>query len=746
MAKANVIKHNGSPAICVDGKIYPPMTATVVTCRVPLGETGRTIDKDYYKSLGDAGIKIYYIMCNNLEADENGVKDFADEARALLSVVPDAYIMVRIVLNPSEKWLKENPNQLMRYNNDVTIPCDIRTESYRVHSEGGMLALCSQKWREDYGKALERTMDEIEKLPFYDRIIGYFLGGGCNAEWFSATPTYMYDKGIYGDFSDAFREEFQKYLDETYGKGVKTPDIPDLESRYLYTELDKEFDSPKVRPLAAHPAPKPTQTASMHGTFLNMDTHRQTYDFYRAYGLGNANSIIYFAKIVKKRHPDLLTGSFYGGVSYDTCTTNSSGGTWKVLQSGVVDFLANPGMYENRQPGGFTGQRQVHDSFRLHNAIFISEDDTRTHAENLYYGNNYEMFTIEDTLNVLKRDFGRNICDDIQSWWYDQHIGGGRYKFPEVYALFSKQQKIGQLAYLLDRKKENEVAFISDEESMYLAHSKATEQSLLDFRNYEIANLGFGADSYLHNDLNNPDMPDYKLYVFVNCFSLTDKEREDIRKKLKKNHATALFLYGNGYINPDRTPSMHADYMKELTGICMAEEMEKYAPKFKITDNDILKNLDKGKWYGEFDKLRKPNQDFVPRHVCRSFLYPLLYPNDEKASVLAKYAQVDRSAVVVKEVDGFTSVYCGSKYISAEFVREVARFAGCHIYEEDGHVLYVNKNFLTVHASHTGTITLKFPKACSPFELYEEKYYGENVTEISFDLLKGETKMFQIGE
>lgn len=744
MAKANIINHNGYPAICIDGNVYPPMTATVVTGRVPLGETGRTVDADYYKSLGDAGIKIFYIMCNNLEADPNGVADFANEVQQLLSVVPDAYVMVRMVLNPSEKWLKENPDQLMQYNDGKRIPCDIRTESYLVHSEGGMLALCSQKWRDDYGKVLERTMAEIEKQPFYDRIIGYFLGGGCNAEWFSATPTYIYDQGLYGDFSEAFREEFQKYLDETYGKGVKKADIPDLESRYLYTELDKEFDKPKVRPLAAHPAPKPTQFPSMHGTFLNMDTHRQTYDFYRAYGLGNANSIIHFAKIVKNRHPDLLTGSFYGGVSYDTCTTNSAGGVMRVLQSGVVDFLANPGMYENRQPGGFTGQRQANDSFRLHNAMFISEDDTRTHAENLYYGNYYEMFTPEDTINVLKRDFGRNICDDLQSWWYDQHIGGGRYKFPEVYELFAKQQKIGHLAYALDRTKGNEVAFISDEESMYMAHSKATERSLLDFRNYEIANLGFGADSYIHNDLSHPDMPDYKLYVFLNCFSLTDKEREDIRKKLQKNHATALFLYGNGYINPDRTPSMHADYMQELTGICMEEEMEKYAPKFKITDNDVFKNLDKGKWYGEFDKLRKPNQDFAPYYVWRTYLYPLLYANDQKATELAKYAQVDRSAVVVKEADGFTSVYCGTKFISAEVVREIARFAGCHIYENDGHVLYVNKNFATIHASHSGTITLKFPQECSPFELYEEKYYGKDTKEISFDLLKGETRMFRL--
>ena len=35
---AKIINHNGSPAICIDGKIYPPMTATVTTCRAVLGQ------------------------------------------------------------------------------------------------------------------------------------------------------------------------------------------------------------------------------------------------------------------------------------------------------------------------------------------------------------------------------------------------------------------------------------------------------------------------------------------------------------------------------------------------------------------------------------------------------------------------------------------------------------------------------------------------------------------------------------
>lgn len=738
MAKACITKHNGSPAICVDGQFMPPMTATVVTCRTPLGETGRTIDVDYYKALGDAGIKIFYIMCNNLEADPNGVKDFAEEARLLFSAVPDAYVMVRMVLNPTKKWMDENPGEILRFNDGSTVPALIRTESMIVESDG-MFVLYSDKWRQDYGKVLERTLAEIEKLPFADRIIGFFLGAGLNAEWFHTAPFQLED-GRYGDFSEAFRKECAEYLQEYYGEGEENIQIPEINDCFYLSKLDSAVNNPG-RILASWPAPVPPQVGSNHGTFLNIETHRHTFDFYRVAGLATAKSIIHFAKIVKNHCPDLLTGSFYGAIGMGV----SSGGVNQILRSGCVDFLANPGNYENRQPGGFTGQRQAYDSHRLHNAMFITEDDTRTHAENELFSDWYDVFTPEDTVNILKREFGRNIGDDLQSWWYDQHIGGGRYKFPEVYQLFARQQEIAKTAYSLDRGKGHEVAIICDEESCCVTNGQTLADTIGYFFNYEVSRLGLGADIYFHNDMSHPDMPDYKLYVFLNCLYLNDKERAEIRTKLKKNHAVALFLYGSGYFNPDRDKKMSVDNMEDLTGIRCVEKMKKSTPKFKVFgDHPIAQGLDQGKQYGDYDIKRMPNQKFVPDAFQRSYLFPVLCAQDCGATDIAYFVQNGLPAVSVKEADGFTSVYYGAKVLTAEVVREMARFAKCHIYDEDTHVLFVNQNFLTVHASHSGKITLKFPQKCSPYELYEEKYYGENVAEISFDLLKGETRMFQL--
>ncbi len=743
MAKAKIIDYHGSPAISIDNKIYPPMTATITSCLTAMGQKGRLVDVDYYKQLGQAGIKIYYVMCNNLSLEKEAVAEFGKEVDDILKAVPDAYIMVRISLIPSKQWIEDNPDEIVTYSDGRKIHTIIRSESFIVDTDG-MPSLCSQKWRDEMGQTLWETIEEIQKLPCADRIAGFFLGAGGTGEWYYINPMEYFDNGAYGDVSKAFVEEFQRFLDGKYGKGRVKAKVPDASSRFFVEQVDQKIASPG-RILAGQKAPQPPSNGTNYGSFLDIDSYPGTFDFYRAWHEGTSNSIIHFANIVKKKNPDYLVGVFFGSMGACHIVKNSSAGAvLKVLDSGYVDFMANPGVYENRQPGGFTGQRQCPDSFRLRNTMYIVEDDTRTHMENSYFAEMVEMFTMEDTVNVLKRDFGRNICEDLQGWWFDQHIGGGRYKLPEVYQLFEKQQRIARLAYDQNRHKENEIAFIYDEESVHVVSMQSSNDVIQNIRNYEIANIGAPVDSYYHDDLAREDMPDYKLYVFLNCFYLSDSEREVIKRKLAKNNATALFMYANGLMNPDREKIVDVSNVADLTGIQCAVLMEKHSPMFKVIKgaHKIVDNLEKDKIFGSFRKQRKGSAGFVPLGMPRSYLYPVIYPNDPDAVLLGRFVWNKLPAVSVKEMGKYTSVYCGAKYITADFFREVARAAGCHIWEEGGHVFYGNKNFVTIHGAYSGHVTIKFPKECSPYELYEEKYYGCHVSEILFEITKGETKMF----
>ncbi len=752
MSKAYIENYNGYPAIFIDGKVYPPMMATIYSRE----DDKVIIKKEYYENLGKAGIKIFFLICDTEWLAPGSFELFKQQAEMILSTVPDAYFFLRISMHPPVSWIKENPKECITFADGSQKSVNLWTETYKANMPA-MYSLCSSKWREDASAALLETYDELEKLPYFDRIIGFFFAAGGTSEWYYLGHS---KQGTYSDFSEAFRRNFEEYLRETYNNDVnalrkawndenatfENPSIPTNEERAFISSVDEMIKYPKnCEP--CDPLSEPPKSEDYVGVFTNLDKSKKVFDYYRAWNTGTAKTVNHFARVIKKRSGgEKLTGAFYGSQG---CTnyfdSSSASATLTVLDDGNIDFLAAPSVYQNRQIGGFAGQREPIDSFRLRNTMFVVEEDTRTHHENAYFGDLYETFSLEDTMNIMKRDFGRDLCEDIQAWWFDQHKGGGRYDCKEVFELISRQQQIVKEAYEKNRIKRNEIAFIYDEESLNLSSAKTDLEAVEILRDYEISLIGASSDMYFHNDLSNENMPSYKLYVFCNVYYLNNEERKAIKEKLKKDGAVALWLYGAGFANPDAEKILDTAHICDLTG--MNIEMKDYvvSPKFKINgeEHEITNNLDKGQIYG-YNYRYKQNNMFYSAFDNTQLLYPAFYSADKDAKNLAYYLQEKLPALSIKEMDGWTSVFCGSRNLRNDVFRELARFAGCHIFCESDDVIYASRNYVTIHAASTGSKTLYFPENCTPFEIYEQVNYGENTNEITFNLLKGETKTFEL--
>ena len=758
--KAELKDYNGRPALFIDDKIYPPMMATIRT----INDSEIIFDKDYFENLGKAGIKVFFLICDTIWLKPNALELFDYEARALLEAIPDAYIVPRIGLHPTNEWILENPDECTLYSDGTHPPVNLWTESYQQDLPR-WYSLCSQKWREDAGKALEETWNLIMQLPYADRIIGCFLAAGGTSEWYYRHWVSFMDKDICLDHSLAFKREFSSYLRETYGtdenlqKHWKNPDatidnppIPTFDKHYFANRVDKDAAVPKGQVVSNSGNPPPPYNGTNLGSFIDHDKNVDIYDFYRAWHLGTANSIIHFAKIIKRLTPGRVVGAFYGSQGcIDFLRSGTNGGTLKILESDCVDFLANPGIYENRQPGGSTGQRTVQDSFAIHGKMYIVEDDARTCAENRYYQDKFRIYDMTDTINVLKREFGRNICEDVHSWWFDQLLGGKRYKFPEVYELFSKQQLIAKDAYEMNRTKNSEVAFIFDEETINSVSFQTTRDLIEIMRGYEMARIGTPVDQYYHNDMANPDMPSYKMYVFINTFILSDEEREVIKAKLRRDHAVAVWLYAPGFVKPLADTKMSVEYMKELTGMDIAMDTNSFDAAFRWNGeaHPISESFDNRALYGYFNRGRG---DYYVRNSAGpdahwdTYLCPLFYSNDKDAKNLAYFLTSGYPAVSVKDCDGYTSVFYGSKSVKSDVFRALAKFAGVHIYCDSDDVTYIGRNHITFHASSSGKKTLNFGRKVDVYEVYEEKFYAKGAESVTFDAYLGETKMFKLIE
>ncbi len=158
---------------------------------------------------------------------------------------------------------------------------------------------------------------------------------------------------------------------------------------------------------------------------------------------------------------------------------------------------------------------------------------------------------------------------------------------------------------------------------------------------------------------------------------------------------------------------------------------------------DAGKALEKGHIYGQLDKPFRMNARPYQEHDTPSYLYPLIYADDYSATVLGHFCNTKLPAFVIKDSGDFTSVFCGTKLIQAEVIRNIARFTGCHVYTEGNDVLYANRNFITIHAARAGIKHIKLRECCYPYEMYEDRFY-ETGNEITLEMAEGETKMFAL--
>ena len=766
MSFAEVKKVNGSPALVIDGEVFPPMAMTT-----------RFNKPDYIRNLGEAGLRVFFLMTNTDwlrpgkdYVDEEGVsrhepgglEAFVKNAKTLLSQVPDAYIIVRIGLHPPVDWMEENLDELITYQDGSHEPSILSSEVHRDEIPG-MYSFASDKWKAAAGKALQDFCDAIDRLPFADRVIGYFLAAGGTSEWYPVNAICDRRKNKYGDFSPAFRKAYGSFLKKRYGTeeslckawkrqdaSFENPLIPNVEEQYYIQVEEGILDAMIYYESAAGISGKNIdmngKKAANLGVFLNLEDYAYVADFYDALHEATAEAIVHFAALLKNRYEGKVVGAFYGSYGCtDFYNSTTATATLTILDSGKVDFLAAPGVYNNREPGGCVAQREMQDSFRLRGQMFVAEEDSRTHLEDSFYRDAMGLYDVRDSMVTLKRDFARVLCEDIYAWWFDQHAEGGRYQHEDIYGLFSRQREIAKFAYSLNRDKQNEIAVIYDQESCH-AVSGYTNTMMLDYyRTSDLHRIGAPVDYYFHNDLSREDMPDYKLYIMMNLFRLTDQEREAVLRKAGKNHAVVLWLYAPGFVNPDAEKVMDNAHIESLIGMHVGRIDHTCSPRFRLTDlsHPAVRYGVEDRRYGYIDRDVHSNV-WLENVLAPPYMNPGFYIDDPRVQVLGAYCEMGLAAYGIREMDGWTSAYCAPQILRSELIASLAEYAGCHLYNTQDDVIYANANFVTIHASYKGKHTIRFPKPCSPYEVYEKRYYGHNVTEIMVDMRLGDTLMFSL--
>lgn len=706
-AVAEIREHNGAPTLFIDGE---PDSAMVYMTYHP--------DSKYFRQFGEHGVHLYSFpsTCSRHTwqgfarqawlgpGDNFDFTQLDEQILRILEADPEAYIFPRVYVNSPDWWDELHPDQLVLYDDGQGEP-----KLFHETENKPCPSWASDIWRKDTAHALTRYIQHVRSAPYASRVIGYHVASGTTEEW-------MYwgaNEGKYCDYSKPTLEAFRKWLRGKY----------ETNDRFCAA-----WGSPGLTLATAEIPRYQKRIAAEHGVFRDPVAARDVIDFQLFLSDLTAETINYFARVVKKAtRGEQLFGTFYGYVLQLFGQRQQNAGHLAprtVWQCPDVDFLTSPTSYAFRGLGnGYSHFMSLTDSVKLHGKMWFDENDIRTWLTGGPTGQWGKTDTYGETLAMQQREFANVICNACGQWWFD--MGGGWYDDPRILEDIGRMKAIADKTVDWERQPVSEIAFIVDPQS--LAHLKTSDQLSALFMLHQLPPLGrCGAPfaCYTLDDLS--DIPPQRLYIFANAWAITDGQREMIEQHVKRNGATALWLYAPGLVRQDRLDEVG---MAELTGIRLRYTEDPAPLRVALSDGDdpILRGLDSGTTYGA-------EQPFAP----------VVYADDPDAVVLGRLTGSDLPGLVVKRLPGWTSVYSSAPVPPAALLRNLAKGAGVHIFVDSDDTVYANAGLLSLIVDEPGPRTVTFPKPVSLDDLFVGESVAEQVTELKVDMPEKSTRLWHV--
>jgi hypothetical protein len=710
--------YNSTPTLFLNGE---PVFAGMCWVNPPMTEGWR--DAEGAAAVAKAGIHIYSFDAGRgfewvePKARRSDSFDFsAVEARygRIVDVDPQARFHLRLhfEIQPDDGWMKAYPEE-----------CEITSEGKPFGQ-----SFASEVWRRQVKDFLQAFITHLNRTGLIDRITAFQPGAGHTGEWVKG-ETSMYT--LCGDYSGPMRRHFRSWLRRQYASDLAA-------FRAAWNNPRISFDTAEV------PSAEEQLQTKLY-TFRDPAQERNVIDYYRCFAELSSDLVIDFCRTIKEATGGKkLAGAFYGYVmelawnggffkerpesDYSTYQRSGHLGLRRVLESPYVDFLVCPYSYGFRGIGGDAPAMQPTESARLHGKLCIIEDDTRTHiSADPNYGH---VNSLSESVTILRRNFARVVTHGQGMWWLFDSINPG--KEPAFAPLLERFHELGQFLLQTDRTPSAEIALLLDDSSFFYETDRINLDVPLVFeqRLWGLPRIGAPFDSYLLQDFIEGRLRPYKLYLFLNSFQLDKTRREALKRELQKDGRVALWIYAPGYI--DEGPSL--EHMRELTGFKFGMSEQPWGPLMHITDftHPITAGLPQDLSWGTNNKLS-----------------PIFYLDDPDARVLGQvvFAQGNcKPGMGVKAFPGWTSIYVAAPNLPAPVLRGMARFAGVHLYNQEGDVLYATRDLLAVHTVSGGDRTFSLPREVEEvYDLFERKTLARNAKEFRVRLQPISSALFYTG-
>ena len=512
---ADVRMHEGVPALYINDTLYPPFAYMSYLGEVP-----------YYRSMAESGIHLYcfpaYLGDQGINCESGiglfrepiwkafnlfGFPSMQQDLEKIVSLDPQARIIMRIYLDPPKWWVEKNP------------------EDACLMPDGTHFRQCfaSEKWKKDTGKALLKCVKWLQNSSYAEHIVGIHVAAGGTEEWYYHLPQR-------NDRNPILVTAFRSWLKDKYAGQVSA-------LQHAWRDSLVTFETAKMVDMNRAP----------ENRWLKPAEARQTFDTYQFHSEVMVDDIIYFCQLVKKATSDRwLTGVFYGYHNNIVDPRMGHCACAKLLECEYVDYMSSPNRYL-RVAGEDWPPMVAVQSIMHHGKLWLAENDTRTclttllkdKAPEITPPGQYEAEVwhgpkdMETSVSLMWKNAGRMLAQGYGGWWFD--MWGGWYDDPRLLEVIRQTKDFyAKYGSVESKAMGAEVCVVVDEQYCFMDASYGAQIGYMLLNIFALAKTGAPYDHYLRTDLFSLDMEKYKTVWLMGVQELTDREKDLIHSLLEK--------------------------------------------------------------------------------------------------------------------------------------------------------------------------------------------------------------------
>ncbi len=621
-----------------------------------------------------------------------------------------AKIIVFLDMRPAATWRKRHPEAAL-----LTAAGKHGPQSYFAREHEQMAA-----------GELRKLVQYLEAQPYASRIFAYHLItcgtpdsvlGGVEDNLFVKDR----DKLTLGDYNPQAIDAFRRWLRKRH------PSVDALRRAWRSDDVTFDTATPINNQLTA--------MGAGGGVFRDptlADVGTMPTDYFEFLSGGILRFYLKLAEVVKQEtNHRALVGVYYG---YDVAHLRGYNAVGGVVQNNnfeqdqmmttqLVDYWAMVPSYGHRWAGSHYESQHSLASLQLHDRGFMSEMDTRTHtAVARAHG---RQRSVRESVEVLKRDMATLMMTGYGGWFADWTSPGtrgvGYFMDPKLRDVMRRAKQIYDDTLDRPRDSRAEIAvFISGRtwfhHDVRLAppiYNNLVARMMFE----ELPKLGTPYDIYRFEDLADPRVrQQYKLLIFVNPFVMDESDVATIQS-LRRDGKAMLWFYAPGYVYPQR--GLDVEHIRRAAGLSVAVKDDKERMAYRVTDTDhsVTRGIT-----ADTAVSMAPYGYAISNELHPPEIGPVFYVDDKEARTLGVYPD-GRSALAVKD----RSVYSAVPYMDRALLRNVAAWAGVHLYSDAGPIVLAAGDMVMIHVGHDAgdMVTVRLPQRRRVTDLFTNRQIAE---------------------